>query len=99
MSDENFGVAELSKEVYMSRTHLHHKLRALINQSPSEFIRTVRLNRAAQLLRQHSGNVTEIAYSVGFTNPSYFTRCFKNQFDQLPSHYSSSSSSTKRFRH
>jgi signal transduction histidine kinase/ligand-binding sensor domain-containing protein/DNA-binding response OmpR family regulator len=88
MSDGEFDVAEFCRAVGMSRMNLHRKLRAITGQSTSEFIRILRLNRAAQLLTQKFGNVTEVAYEVGFSNPSYFTECFKKQFGQLPSRYS-----------
>ncbi|UCD38650.1 MAG: response regulator, partial [Fidelibacterota bacterium] len=87
ISDAKFDVKEFSKAVGMSRTNLHYKLRALTGQSTSEFIRTQRMIRAAQLLRQNFGNVTEVAFEVGFSNPSYFTECFKKHFGQPPSRY------------
>jgi AraC-like DNA-binding protein len=66
---------------------LHRKLHALTNQSTNQFIRSLRLKRAAELLRQHYGNVAEIAYEVGFNNPSYFAECFRQQFGVLPSEF------------
>jgi signal transduction histidine kinase/DNA-binding response OmpR family regulator len=93
MSEGDFGVAEFSQAVGMSRASLHNKLRALTGQPASDFIRTQRLIRAAQLLQKRFGNVTEVAFEVGFSNPSYFSECFKKQFGQSPSRYSSSSSS------
>jgi AraC-like DNA-binding protein len=71
----------------MSRVQLHRKLTALVEQPASEFIRTIRLNKAASLLKKKSGNIAEIAYDVGFTNPSYFSECFRAQFGKLPSEY------------
>jgi signal transduction histidine kinase/ligand-binding sensor domain-containing protein/DNA-binding response OmpR family regulator len=87
LTDSEFTVDSLLKEVGLSRMQLHRKLRALINCSASEFIRVLRLKRAAQLLQQKSGNVTEIAFEVGFNNLSYFSRCFRQQFGKLPSEY------------
>ncbi len=85
--DPDFHVDHFCKAVGMSRTQLHRKLRSLTNQSTTEFIRSLRLRRAAILLEKHYGNVTEIAYEVGFNKPSYFTECFRKQFGQLPSEY------------
>jgi DNA-binding response OmpR family regulator len=87
LADPDFDVMLLSYEVGLSRMQLHRKLHALTNQSASEFIRSLRLKRAAELLRQHYGNVAEIAYEVGFNNPAYFAECFRRQFGVLPSEY------------
>jgi signal transduction histidine kinase/DNA-binding response OmpR family regulator len=87
MEDPDFSVEKFGYEVGMSRAQLHRKLRALINQSPSDFIRSMRLQRASQMLKQRAGSVSEIAYAVGFNNLSYFATRFKEQFGQLPSEY------------
>ncbi len=87
LSDPDFSVEFFGQEMALSRSQLHRKLSALLNQSPSDFIRTIRLNRAAVLLASKSANVSEIAYDVGFSNPSYFTECFRKQFGKLPSEY------------
>ena len=87
ISDENFDLPELRKKMNMSRSTLFRKLYALTSQSPTEFIRIVRLKRAASLLKQHFGNVSEVALEVGFTNPSYFTKCFKKMYSVSPVDY------------
>jgi len=87
MSDPDFNVELFGQEMALSRSQLHRKLSALLDQSPTDFIRTIRLNRAAVLLAQKSANVAEIAYDVGFNNPSYFSECFRKQFGKLPSEY------------
>lgn len=81
------SVEELSKELGMSRVHLYKKLLSITGKSPIEFIRTIRLKRAAQLLRESQQNVSEIAYQVGFNNPKYFSKYFKEEFGVLPSAY------------
>jgi len=90
MDDEEFGVEALGKESAMSRAQFHRKIRALINQSPSQFLRTIRLQRAADLLRKDAGNVAEIVYQVGFSSQAYFTKCFKEQFGLSPKAYRNS---------
>ena len=80
MTESDFSVEKFGRQIGMSRAQLHRKLRALTDASPSQFIRILRLKRAAQLLQQDSGNVAEIAYEVGFNNPSYFAECFQKQF-------------------
>jgi len=87
LSNPDFDITTLTREVGMSRMQLHRKLLALTNKSANNFIRSLRLKRAAELLRQHYGNVAQIAYEVGFNNPSYFAECFRKQFGKLPSEY------------
>lgn len=88
LDDSSFSVEVLAREIGMSRTQLFRKMRALINQSPQDFVRDFRLKRAAQLLQNKAGNVSEVAYQVGFNNLSYFTKRFKELFGQTPSEYS-----------
>lgn len=85
IESETFGPEALSATLNMSQRHLQRKIRALTGQRPADFIRTIRLRRAKQLLEQQAGNVSEIAYQVGFNNLSYFARCFKEEFGQTPS--------------
>jgi signal transduction histidine kinase/DNA-binding response OmpR family regulator/ligand-binding sensor domain-containing protein len=89
MGDEHFSVHKFSEELHMSHMQLHRKLKAITNQSAGQFIKNARLQRAADLLRNNSGNVSEIAYRVGFSSPAYFTKCFREQFGILPSDYPS----------
>jgi len=84
MSDELFHIEGLRVEVGMSRVQLHRKLTALTNLSPGEFIRYIRLHRAMELLQKDAGTVSEIAYTVGFRDPSYFSKCFHKQFGKSP---------------
>ncbi len=86
-SNEDFTADEFSKKAGLSRMQLHRKLQALTDQSASEFIRNFRLKRAMKLLSARKGNISEIAFEVGFNNPSYFTECFKVLFGFSPSEY------------
>jgi len=90
ISAAEFDVETFGRKVGMSRKHLHRKLKALTDQAPREFIRTLRLQRAARLLEKHAGNVTEVAYEVGFNSISHFAKAFKEQFGILPSEYKKS---------
>ena len=90
ISNPRFNVEEFRKEMYMSRMQLFRKIHALTNRSPSAFIRTMRLRRATQLLDQNFGNITEVAYEVGFNNLSYFAKCFRELYGISPSHYQQS---------
>lgn len=90
IGEPDFSVEKFSRELGMSRVHLYKKLLALTGKSPIEFIRHIRLQRAAQLLEKSQLSVSEIAYQVGFNNPKYFSKYFKDQFKILPSAYSRS---------
>lgn len=87
LSDSDFSVEDLSRELAMSRVHLYKKLQALTGKSPLEFIRTIRLQHAAQLLAKSQLSVSEVAYKVGFNNPKYFARYFREEYHVLPSAY------------
>ena len=87
IANPDFSVEDLSREMGMSRVYLYKKLLALTGKAPLEFIRTVRLKRAAQLLTESQLTVAEVAYEVGFNNPKYFTKYFKVEFNCLPSVY------------
>ena len=86
---DDFTVTELSKKIGMSRVHLYRKIKKLTDMSVSEFIISVKLKRSLTLLRNSGKTIAEIAYEVGFSNPSYYSKCFKNQFKLLPSEYRS----------
>lgn len=87
LSESEFNVEQLGKALYMSRASLYRKVQALTGDSPREFIRSYRLKRSAQLLRKNFGNVTEVAFEVGFSSTSYFIKCFKETFQQSPHAY------------
>lgn len=90
ISDADFSVEGLSHDLGMSRVHLYKKLMALTGKAPLEFIRTIRLQRAAQLLEKSQMTISEVAYKVGFNSPKYFAKYFKEEFGMLPSAYISS---------
>jgi len=88
MDNSELSVKLLSKMLGISSTNLYRKIKALTGQTATEFIRNIRLKRAAQLLKNEHLNVSDVMYMVGFTHPSYFTRCFKELFGVSPKSYS-----------
>lgn len=87
LSDSLFGVEKMASEIGMSRASLHKKLKSITGFAPSDFIRNIRLKRAANLLRNKADSVTQIGFSVGFEDQSYFSKSFKKQFGVTPSEY------------
>ncbi|CAL1517536.1 two-component regulator propeller domain-containing protein [Chitinophaga sp. MM2321] len=87
IANPDFSVEELSRELFMSRVSVYKKILSLTGKSPIEFIRSIRLKRAAQLLEKSQLTVAEVAYEVGFNNPKYFTKYFKMAYNMLPSVY------------
>ncbi len=87
IGEPSFSVEELSREMGMSRVSLYKKMMAITQKSPIEFIRIIRLKRAADLLKNSQLSVSEIAYQVGFNNPRYFSKYFEDLFGELPSVY------------
>ncbi len=87
MSNTELSVEDLSAHLAMSRVHLYKKLLSITGKTPIEFIRILRLKRAAQLLEKSQLSVNEVAYSVGFNDTKYFRRYFKEEFKLLPSEY------------
>jgi len=87
ISEPDFTIEDFAGKMALSRVQLHRKLKALTGQSATQFIRTIRLNRAAELLLKKSATVSEIAYDVGFNTLPYFTKCFQEQFGVNPSEF------------
>lgn len=85
MSDSEVSVEDLAADMNLSRVQLYRKIKAITDSSPVELLRTARLKRAYQLLVTTDKNISEVAYDVGFTAPSYFTKCFKDEFGISPS--------------
>lgn len=88
LTDSDFSAEIFSREMGVSRMQLHRKLKALTGQATTEFIRSQRLKLALNLLKAEKITVAEVGYAVGFNDPSYFTRCFKQEFGFAPSQYS-----------
>jgi CheY-like chemotaxis protein/AraC-like DNA-binding protein len=88
LSDADLNIEKMSGVLNISRVHLYRKLKAITNQNPTEFIRTIRLKQAAWLLSQGKLNVSEIAYMVGFNSHQYFTNSFQKYFNMSPTEYS-----------
>jgi DNA-binding response OmpR family regulator/nitrogen-specific signal transduction histidine kinase len=84
---EEFGIGELCKELGVSRTQLHRKLKALTDKSTSQVIRTIRMQEAKKLLLNPALNISEIGYAVGYGNPSHFTQEFTKEFGEAPSFF------------
>ncbi len=83
-SNSSFGVEELAKEMGMSHSSLHRKLKAIARQSISQFIRETRLKRAMELLQLQAGTVSEVAFGVGFGSTTYFSKCFHDFYGYPP---------------
>jgi len=84
LTNDQFGVSSLAREIGMSRSYIHRRLKALTNQSISQFINTVRLEKAMQMLQANMVSAAEIAYNVGFSSPAYFSRCFHKHYGYPP---------------
>ena len=87
LDSPNLSVEELSRHVYMSHASLYRKIVDLTGQTPVEFIRSIKLNKAADLLVRSDMKIAEVGYAVGFTTPNYFTRAFKAKFNLSPTEY------------
>ena len=87
LSDASFGVEAFAGEIALSRVTLHKKLITMVGEPPGELIKRVRLTKAAKLIENNTGNISEIALEVGFNNPGHFSEAFKKQFGVTPSQY------------
>jgi YesN/AraC family two-component response regulator len=87
IGNDDISVDELGQKLGMSRVHLYRKIKKLTDMSVSEFVTSVKLRKSLELLRNSGKAISEIAYEVGFSSPSYYTRCFKDQFKMSPSEY------------
>lgn len=87
LSDENFTVDSLSRNIGMSRPQLYRKMISLTGKSPNDFLRDLRMNKALSLIKKKAGNISEIALEVGYNNPSYFAKCFQDRYGCSPSRF------------
>jgi len=87
LQNESFGINELCSEMAMSRTQLYRKFKSLSHNTISDYLRTIRLHKAKEMLLQNDHSVSEVAYLTGFKNISHFSRVFKTEFDTKPSKY------------
>jgi|GEM_PF-171606 len=88
LSDFDFNVEVLADKLLIGRTTLYRKILALTGENPTHYIRSYRLNKAAQMLKEQDRTITDVAFDVGFSSTPYFTRCFKEMFHRLPSNFS-----------
>ena len=84
LSDSEFGVEDIGKQIGLSRVQLYRKVKAMTGSSVVDLLRKARLAKARRLLESRSMSVSEVAYDVGFSAPSYFTKCFKDEYGMLP---------------
>ena len=87
IADEHYSVEQLSNDLCMSRMTLYRKIQSATGQKPTEFIRTIRMRRAAELLREGRLTITEISYATGFSSVSYFSRCFRTMYGVAPTQF------------
>ncbi len=87
LAEEEFSIEQLNKEIGMGRVQVYRKMKALTGNSPSRYIRKIRLNKALKMIKENKNNISEIAYSVGFSTPAYFAKCFKEEFGYSPSEF------------
>ena len=87
IGDENLRIEEMADAVSMGRTVFYGKIKAIVGMSPSDFLRTLRMQRAEELIVKSKMNFSQIAFSVGFSDPKYFTKCFKKETGMTPSEY------------
>lgn len=92
IADPDFGVEQLCDKLCLSRAQVYRKINSVAGLSVTEFVKEIRLKRAAQLILQKPASISEVAYLVGFNDPKYFSKCFKQQFGVSPIHYPQSKS-------
>ncbi|RMD94194.1 MAG: DUF4242 domain-containing protein [Calditrichaeota bacterium] len=86
-NDETFNVEDFGKRMGLSKSQFYRKITALTGQAPNKFIKEFRLRKAIELIEKQHGNISQIAFETGFSNPSYFSKCFQKRFGTLPSDF------------
>lgn len=94
IGDENLKIEELAESVNMGRTVFYGKIKTLVGMSPSDFLRRLRLQRAQELIANSRMSFSQIAFAVGFSDPKYFTKCFKKETGMTPSEFRSKNQSS-----
>jgi transcriptional regulator GlxA family with amidase domain len=87
MADSDYSVEQLSSDLNMSRANLYKKMMSIVGNGPHEFMRTIRLKRAHQLLERSQKQVAEVAYAVGYSSPKRFSENFKAEYGMTPSEF------------
>lgn len=87
LAESEFGINTFAEHMNMSKSSLYRKIKSMTGLSPIEFIRNIRLKHACNMLKDKSNSISDVAYSVGFSDPKYFTSCFKSEFGVTPSEY------------
>ena len=95
LGDSSFSSKQIEEALFLSRSTLIRKVRALLDTTPNDYLRFKRLSVAAQLLARNKSRVSEVCFAVGFNSPSYFAKCFKDQFGILPAEWQKRESSSK----
>ncbi len=85
LAAENFNVASICKDIGISRPQLYRKITSLTGRAPNDFLRDLRLEKSLELLKQRTKNISQVALEVGYSNPSYFSKCFAEKFGCMPS--------------
>ena len=87
IADPNFAIETMASELYMSRTSIFRKIKSITGMTPNDFIKTIRLRKACQLISEGKYRIVEIVDMVGFNSSSYFAKCFAKQYGMLPTEY------------
>ena len=87
IANPELNIDEIADALGLSRSNLYRKIKSLTDYSPNELIRTIRVKYAKQLLNSKAKSISEVAYEVGFSSPSYFAKCFKDFYNESPTEY------------